>query len=270
MNKSYTIFGHTGFVGQNLSLYLEKLNKKKFLPKRNKYKFNKNLNNIIYAIGNDDALKDSSKSIDANIKIISEIICNNKFKSFTLLSTTRLYLNSKNTSENTLIKINPHKKNNYFNSLKLTAENFCLSQENNKIKIIRLSNLFGNFFENQKFLLPTLIRDSLVKNEIKILINKNSKKNYLYIDDAINVILKIVDKSKYRIYNVASESNIKIGKIAKKIKKITNCKIKYLNQSIKIDEPKININRIKKEFKFKSTCKIEDKIESILHNYKKK
>ena len=270
MKKSYTIFGHSGFFGKNLSNYLKKLNNKVFLPKKGKYKFKKNLGNIIYAIGVDDVFKVPLKSIDANVKNISNIILNNKFESFTFISSTRLYLNSKNTSENSMIKINPNKKNNYFNSLKLAGENFCLSHENKKIKVVRLSNMYGNFFTKQNYLLPTLIRNSLNKKEIEILINKKSKKNYLDVIDAIKVILKIINKSKFRIYNIASETRVEINDLIRKIIKITNCKINYFNQSTKVDEPKIDINRIKKEFNFKSSSKIQDKIELILKNYKKK
>ena len=77
--------------------------------------------------------------------IVPKIIFNNKFKSFTLLSSTRVYLGDpqKKTNENNLIYVNPNIRNFYYNSLKLTGESLCLSLPNKKIKVARISNLFG-------------------------------------------------------------------------------------------------------------------------------
>tara|TARA_B100001029_G_C15035833_1_gene440071 strand:- start:49 stop:849 length:801 start_codon:yes stop_codon:yes gene_type:complete len=249
--KKYTIFGHTGFLGKNIVRYLKNNNQNCFLPKKKQFLFSKNLNNIIYCIGEDNVFNNPINSIEANLKILTQIITKNKFESFLYISTTRLYLNSDKTSEDDIIKINPFSKEYFFNCLKLASENFCLSQNNKKIKIVRLSNLYGHFFKSQKYLLPTLLRDSVNKKIINLNINKNSKKNYLNVDDAIKIIIKIATKGKNRLYNVASDKQYSLNIIAKKIQKITNCKIKYKNQNIKYNEPIINIKKIKKEFNFK-------------------
>lgn len=267
MKQFYTIFGHTGFFGKNLSTYLKLLNKEIFLPKKGIYKFSKNLGDIIYCIGIDEVFDNPPKSIDANLKIISQIIFNNKFNSFTFLSSTRLYKNSTQTLESSFIKINPNKKNDYFNSLKLAAENLCLSYGKN-IKVVRLSNIFGSYFTKQKYLLPTLLRSSVKQKKVDILINKNSKKNYIHAIDAIKIILKIIKKSKFRIYNIAGEKRIKIETIAQEIKTINKCKINYFNQKIKYNEPKINISRIKNEFNFKSTYSLKNCIKDMLDEVK--
>ena len=262
--NKYTIFGHKGFLGQNIIAYLKKNNLGFFLPKKRQFTFSKNLNNIIYCIGIDDVFEDPLSSIKANFQLASKIILENKFDSFIFISTTRIYFNSNKTAENDLIHINPNSKNYFFNCLKLSAENFCLSQKNKNIKVVRLSNLYGDHFGKQKYLLPTLIRNSLKKNVIDININKNSKKNYLNVEDAIDVIFKIIHKGKYRLYNVASKKLYTLNFIAKNIQKVTGCKIIYRNQKYKYNEPKININRIKKEFNFKEKNNFGEKLINIL------
>lgn len=252
MKKKYTIFGHTGFLGKNIIDYLDKKNASYFLPKRNKNIFKKNLNNIIYCIGTDDVHNNIVQSVESNLKKLCEIIENNKFKSFLFISSTRVYLGSKKTKENDNIIINSNLKTYLFNLLKLTSENFCLSQKNKKIKVVRLSNLYGKHFKNQIYLLPTLLRESKQKKRISININKNSRKNYLSVEDAILVIFKIINKSKYKVYNVASDKSYSLKFIANNIQKSTGCKIVYKNQGITYNEPKIDISRIKKEFKFYS------------------
>jgi len=101
MKNSYTIFGR-GFVGTNIVKFLKKKKCNVFSPKKGKYKFNKNLHNIIYCIGSDNWINDPKGSFEANLGIIPKIIFDNKFSSFTLISSTRLYMGS---SKKTLKKI---------------------------------------------------------------------------------------------------------------------------------------------------------------------
>ena len=269
MKNSFTIFGQ-GFVGLNVTNYLRKKKCNIFLPKREKYIFKKNLSNIIYCIGNDNWLNDPKGSFDANVGLVPKIIFNNQFESFTLISSTRVYLASSttNTNESSYIKLNPNYKDFFYNSLKLSAESLCLSLKNKKIKVVRMSNLFGNNFTNQIYLLPNLIRNSITKKQIDISVNKKSSKDFLHVNEAIELMLKIIKKGKHRLYNVASGKNIKLSTISEKIKKITDCKINYKNQNKLVNEPKININRIKREFNFKPKLNLINSLEQIIMNYK--
>ena len=135
--NSFTIFGQ-GFVGTNISIFLKKKKYKLFFPKKGQYKFKKNLHNVIYCIGNQNWLKDPKITFDANLGLVPEIIFNNRFDSFTLISTTRLYFANPEgkTSENDPIKINSNNKNFLYNSLKIAAENLCLSINNKNIKVV--------------------------------------------------------------------------------------------------------------------------------------
>ena len=270
MNKnSFTIFGQ-GFVGTNISIFLKEKKCKLFIPKKGKYKFKKNLHNVIYCIGNQNWLKNPKITYDANLGLVREIIFNNKFESFTLLSTTRLYFaNSEDkTSENDPININSNNKSFLYNSLKIAAENLCLSLNNKNIKVVRMSNLFGNNFTNQAYILPTWIRNSIKYKKIDIYISKKSTKDFIYVDDAFEVLLKIIKKGKHRMYNIASGKNIKLFEILDEMKKITNCKINYTNSTKIIKEPKINIKRIKKEFNFKPKNNLIDLLNNLIINYK--
>ena len=177
-------------------------------------------------------------------------------------------LKCKKISENSLIQINPNIRNFFYNSLKLTGESLCLSLPNKKIKVVRMSNLFGDNFTNQIYLLPALIRNALNNKKINIFVNKKSSKDFLYVNEALDILIKIIKKGKSRLYNVASGKNIELYKIAQKIKKITNCKIIYKNQNKLVSEPKIDISRIKKEFNFKPKKNLIKSLTEIINNYK--
>ena len=203
------------------------------------------------------------------MEILSKLLINNKFKTFTYLSSIRVYSKSSKTKESDKIIFNHNERGVYFKSLKLAGESLCLQMNNPKIKIIRLANVFGDYFSDQIYLLPSLLRQSITKKKINITINKSSRKNYIYINEAIDVILKIINRSKHQIYNVASDKQISLGQISKIIQKLTNCKITYKNSNIVFNEPKINIQRIKKEFDFKPKVKFENEMHKIIKNYKR-
>ena len=165
MSKNFTIFGK-GFVGNNLYKFLKKKNCNLFIPNKGKYKFKKNLNHIVYCIGNQNWLKNPKKTYEANLDMMAKILFNNKFKSFTLISSTRLYFSNlkKDTSETSFIKINTNEKKFLYNSLKVSAENLCLCLDKAGVKVVRVSNLYANKFTNQAYVLPSFIRDSVKKN----------------------------------------------------------------------------------------------------------
>ena len=93
-------------------------------------------------------------------------------------------------------------------------------------------------------------------------------KDFLYINEALEVLLKIIKKGKYRLYNVASGKRIKLSRITQKINKITNCKINYKNQHNLASEPVIDINRIRKEFNFKPKKDLIESLSELIINYK--
>ena len=109
-----------------------------------------------------------------------------------------------------------------------------------------------------------------IKNKkINIYISKNSTKDFIYVNDVFDVLLKIIKRGKHRLYNVASGKNIKLSKILKEIKKITNCKINYTYNSNVVKEPKINIKRIINEFNFKTKNNLINFLNHLIINYKK-
>ena len=103
---------------------------------------------------------------------------------------------------------------------------------NKNIIILRLSNVFGNNF-NSPLLLPTLIRNAIQKSKINISINVNSTKDYISINDVIDLIFKIQKKNRFKIYNIASGKNITLKKIIQIIRNKTNCRVFTKNQNIK-------------------------------------
>ena len=260
--EKITIFGHTGFIGRNLVL---KLNKKKiFLPKRNSLIYQSNLGHIIYCIGSHQWRSHPYEAFNTDIAMIVNILKKNKYKSFNLISSTRIYNNGK-TNEESEINVKIQDPDNYYNCLKIYAENLVLL--NKKNKVIRVSNIFGDNYESTIFL-PTIIRDSINKKKIFLYTNKKSQKDFLFVKEAADIILKIIFNGNKNVYNVAFGKNYFIKDIINKLKKITGCKIIYKSKSKIIRNSPININKIKNEFGFNPKINILKYLEILVQEYK--
>ena len=69
------------------------------------------------------------------------------------------------------------------------------------------------------------------------------------------------------MYNVASNKRYSLDYISNTIQKVTKCKIRLSNQKYRYDEPIININRVKKEFKFKPKNDFKEKLQYIIKEF---
>ena len=272
MNKiisitKYTVFGSTGFLGSNFKKYLKKKKYQVFCPSKKDYKFKKNLGHVFYCAGTSDSITNPNKALKANLIYLNNILLNNNFESFTYFSSIRVYSSSKSTNENSKILCDVSEKGIYFKNLKLAAESLCLQFNNPKIRIIRLSNLYGDYFNKQIYLMPTIIRN--IKNDKKIILSISpfSKKNYLHVEDAIKVSIKISQTGKDRIYNLASKSMITINEIFKLFTKIKKFDVRILNYKKIIHEPKINISRIENEFNFLEKRIFNKSFYNLIKNY---
>jgi nucleoside-diphosphate-sugar epimerase len=254
----YTVYGHSGFLGKNIVNFLKENKHYVFLPERNKYIFKKKLGNIIFCIGDDNWINDPILSFKNNLDTVTQVLKNKNYNSFTFISTTRIYnlINKNNIPEINKVLCDTFDKKNLFNLFKITAENLIINSHCKKIKIIRISNLFGHSKDlilNYKYktLVPTIIRNIILKKKIIFTINKKSSKDFLYVKEALPIIFKIILKGKFNVYNLAFGKNTTISSIIDLVRKKFNQKIACYNSSSFLFEPKININRLKKEFKFK-------------------
>ena len=107
-------------------------------------------------------------------------------------------------------------------------------------------------------------------NEEKItIINKNSKRDFLYIDDFVDLILKVKDyDSKFEIFNVGSGISFSFDEIIKKIEKITLKKLnlEYLtDEKIFIKDIRVDISKIKKQLNWEPKIEFDNGLKKILN-----
>jgi len=143
-------------------------------------------------------------------------------------------------------QISPH---NLYSKSKFLAEELCkIYSEKYKLNVIILRpfNIFARSM-NKNYLISNLIESINTKKTVTIT-NRTSKRDFLYIEDFIELILKIKDYDfKYEIFNVGSGISYSFDEVIEIIEKNTSKKLKleYKNddqsyiQNITADNSKI-------------------------------
>jgi nucleoside-diphosphate-sugar epimerase len=156
--------------------------------------------------------------------------------------------------------ISPH---NLYTKSKYLAEQLCefyAKKFNLNVIILRPFNIFGKTLPNG-FLISNLFNSTKTNEKITIF-NKNSKRDFLHVEDFVDVILKIKDQDiKFGIFNVGSGKSYSFNEIIEKIEKITSKKInlKYIqNDENFIEDIKADISKINNVIKWNSKISFEE------------
>lgn len=169
--------------------------------------------------------------------------------------------------------VNPHSP---YNNSKIIAEKLCEDYSKTfgiNIVVLRPFYLYG--YNTKKNTLIRSILDQIATNKRVNLSNEKTSRDFLYIDDFIELLNNILNKfpSEYNIYNVGSGKSYTITEVSKKIGKLLNKKIQIqYDKSIRkddINDMVADITKISKEFNWKPVINIDEGLLSIIKEYKK-
>ena len=162
--------------------------------------------------------------------------------------------------------INPH---NAYTESKYLGERLCqfyCNQSDLSVIILRPFNIFGESMHGG-FLIPNLVEASRTNNEITI-INKKSKRDFLHVDDFVELILKIKDyNTKFEIFNVGSGESYSFEEIIGKIEKFSSKKLNANYQEDTksfIDDIRSDISKIKSKVGWQPRIKFDEGLQRVL------
>jgi nucleoside-diphosphate-sugar epimerase len=242
-----TIVGGKGFIGSHLFDYLLNQGWQCWIPSRDDERlFESNLGHVFYCAGiTADFRSRPFDTVDAHVCVIKKLLDKGRFDSLTYLSSTRLYENSCNTHETSVLKGVPVNPDHLYNFSKLMGESLCLSTSN-KTKIVRLSNVYGNQTDSENFL-SSVLKESAINNSVHFLTTPDSSKDYISIDQVVRMLPKIAVEGVYPIYNLASGQNTTNASIAHSLE-VKGVKTSFDKDAMCRIFPTIDISRLVSEF----------------------
>ena len=248
----FTILGASGFIGSHLVDYLRGRKVDCWAPKRGDSSiYRKDLGHLIYCIGlTADFRGKPYETVDAHVCTLLEVLKRCKYSSFLYLSSTRLYGRGSGTAgEDDSIKVLPADPDLLYNISKIQGESLCFATGNPKVRVVRLSNVYGDDFVSDNFL-PSLIRDAIIKKKLFLRTTLDSAKDYISISDVTDILPQIARKGRSRLYNVASGVNTTNRRITKELSLLTGCSVKVKKSAERIGYPVISIKKVVREFGF--------------------
>ena len=274
---SILVTGSSGFIGSKI---IKKLSKSKvFTDSDNSKRIDlRNLDEVLNIDSVDTVIHLASKIPSKELEW-NDYFENNVFGTLNILEycitkkvkkliyvSSYVYGNPKKCPIDENHSINPH---NAYTESKFYGEQLCeffCEKSDLSIIILRPFNIFGKSMKDG-FLISNLIDTAKTEKNITI-INKNSKRDFLYIDDFVDLILKIKDYDcKYEVFNVGTGISFSFDEIIKIIEKFTS---KKLNLEYIVDEKtfiadiKADISKIKKKIDWEPKTKFESGLKKML------
>jgi nucleoside-diphosphate-sugar epimerase len=262
-----TVLGGSGFIGSALVHRITEMGLSCQTPDRNQKLPGASLGDVIYCVGlTADFRSRPFETVDAHVCHLLHVLRDCDFQSLVYLSSTRVYRNQTSVAcEDDSLSVNSSDQDDLYGISKLMGESVALAS-GRKVRIVRLSNVYGSDFASENFL-SLMIKDAVSKKQITVRTSPDSEKDYIGINDVVGGLINIAREGKHNVYNLASGVNVSNLQLTQKISEVTGCRITFDPSSARQSFPKISIDRMRSEFGFQPASVLDD-LETVIGSYK--
>lgn len=289
-DSKLSILGGTGFLGKN---FVKRLTEKEIKSKLLIHKKNDEYSNesSVGDVLNTASLENFLEKNDVVVNFTGQISDNfedyvktnltgafnilnscvkKQVKHIILISTINVYGEKCNTPS---IETDPVNPTTHYSLIKSATEKIYQYYSENlnlNVTVLRFSHIYG--YEKKIGLISNLISSSENQNPVKLSHNGNQERDFLYIDDAVEGIIKTLEHldNGFTIYNISSGEKISTLNLIKLIKKISNSEIFYEKQNTSPDEKCIwaSFQKAKMKTNFQPKVGLKDGLKKIIHQKK--
>jgi nucleoside-diphosphate-sugar epimerase len=263
-----TVLGAKGFIGSHLLKRLSHRNEACYAPHRFEDLTKKNLGKVIYCIGvTADFRTRPFDTVDAHVCKLLEVIQKCHYEKIMYLSSTRIYNSTLSIArEESILQVDPADFGDLYNISKLMGESI-VNTLGDAGCVVRLSNVYGRDLNSNNFL-AHILRDALAKRVITLESSMDSEKDYIHVENVVDLLLKIAEKGSRKVYNIASGMNISNRALVEKIISLTGCDLVVRQDAKTVRFPPISINAVRSEFNYNPPNLLAD-LEDLVKQYKR-
>lgn len=266
---TYTVLGASGFIGSHLVRWLHSAAFDVWAPERGTPVSGRALGNVIYCIGvTADFRRRTYDTVRAHVGVLLDILDGVEFESLLYLSSTRVYRGLEAAQEGAWLRVNPLDPGDLYNLSKLMGESLCLSCGRPNVRVVRLSNVYGDDFSSENFLF-TVLRDAVDRRRVVLRTTLDSEKDYVDVRDVVRLLPRIAAGGRCRVYNIASGVNTSNAQLMEILKRETACRVQVEEGAPALRFPRISIERVSTEFSF-VPAQVLDSYPSLVAEYQRR
>lgn len=265
----FTVLGASGFIGSHLVRHLRGRGLDCLAPDRNDGAvFEEDLGHVVYCIGlTADFRRRLLDTVDAHVCRLLECLRRCRFDSFLYLSSTRVYSGAPSGREDEILRVNPQDPGDVYNLSKLMGEATCFAAGHPRVRVVRLSNVYGPDWRSDNFLVD-VIRSAVGQRRVVFGASRDSAKDYISIDDVVSGLTSVALGGRHGLYNLAAGRNVTNGVIADRLRAAAGCEVAFAEGARTVVFPPIDIGRMSAEFGF-APARLEDDLEKLVESYRK-
>lgn len=255
---SFTVFGATGFIGSRLVQSLRAQGIAVHVPARGETAASRIDDHVVYCIGlTADFRRHRFDAVRAHAAHLADVLENSEYESFTYLSSTRVYAGAPTGSEEETLRVSPLNPDDLYALSKLTGEALCLGIAQPSVRVVRLSNVYGDELGSPSFLAETL-RRAVTRSEVTLRSSPDTERDYVHVDDVVGLLPRVARMGRERLYNIASGVNVKNRDLLRVLADETGCDVVVIGTEPSTSFPGIDIARIRAEFGFEPRQLLEE------------
>jgi nucleoside-diphosphate-sugar epimerase len=185
----FTIFGGRGFIGSQLAKHVRSRGFECETPVRGSRPTG-NLGQVVWCAGlTADFRQRPFETVTAHVCDLLPVLQQAAFDSFLYLSSTRVYQNSPNSDEDSPLVVSSMDPPDLYNLSKLMGESICLNTSRPRVRVARLSNVYGPGPASDSFLGQVV--GAACRGKLLLRTSPESAKDYISIHDVVDLLLEI-------------------------------------------------------------------------------
>lgn len=247
----FTVLGGRGAIGSRLVAALQARGDEVWAPQRDDANvLAKPLGHVIYAIGvTGDFRSRALDTVQAHVCALVPVLRHASFESLLYLSSTRVYGAQPRGTEESVLQVDPQDPSDLYNLSKLMGESMCLCSGRSDVRVARLSNVVGAEDGDSANFLPSLLREARA-GCITLRTDPASAKDYIHVDDVVDLLPRIATQGRHTVYNVASGEQLTHGQWLDYLVARTGCTVQVQAQAPLLRFAPVDTTRIRAEFGF--------------------
>jgi nucleoside-diphosphate-sugar epimerase len=244
-----TILGAGGFIGSHLAAHLGRGGLPFQAYGREAPPAGTALGHVIDCVGvTGDFRQRPLEAMAAHVGRLPALLGENSFESFLYLSSIRLYRRGAGPArEEDALALEPADPDDLYDVSKAAGEALVLSL-GAKGRVARLANVYG--VGQRDTFLAALIAEGKKSGIIRLRTAPDSERDYLSVEETVDLLVKIALGGRRRLYNVASGIQVPHGRLAASLAKANGWRAEFVADAPTIGFRPIDVTRIREEFGF--------------------